>query len=81
MKEMQLFEVGFKEKFSAQGYFSKFYVSANDAEHAEIKARQWIMEDGEAWDGYESEKDKANYIESLKGLKLARLHHIGTTIV
>ena len=49
MKEMRLFEVGFKEKPESLSYTEKFYVAASDAGDAIAKARLNVVEAINHW--------------------------------
>ena len=49
MKEMRLFEIGFKEKPYHTSYSEKFYVAAGDAEEALEKAKAWIDAGWQKW--------------------------------
>lgn len=58
MKEMRLFEIGFKEKAQHTGYEEKVNVAAENAREAEEKARAWVLEKHTEWwveDGYDEE--------------------------
>ncbi len=81
MKEMQIFEVGFKNDFSNSAYHDKFYVVAESAGTAEIKARKWLEDDAIEWNGDGDPEETKRYIKFVKELRLARLHHVGKTIV
>ena len=81
MKEMQLFEVGFKEYFWHPGYFEKFYIVAENSEEAEGKARKWLEDDAAEWDGDGDPKAKKKYMGLIASLRLTRMQHIGKAIV
>ncbi|KKL69574.1 hypothetical protein LCGC14_2113580 [marine sediment metagenome] len=49
MKEIRLFEIGFKDKPHSAGYSYKFYVAARDGEEAIKKGRKWLIEDHLRW--------------------------------
>ena len=49
MKEMRLFEVGFKENQDRSGYEEKVNVAATDADEAATKARQWLVDKTNSW--------------------------------
>lgn len=49
MKEMRLFEVGFKESRHKSGYYDKFYVVAEGGEEAIKKARDWLEQEHIRW--------------------------------
>ena len=49
MKEMRLFEVGFKEKPTSTGYYNKVNVGASNAEEAVEKARLHFVEGTNRW--------------------------------
>jgi len=88
MKEMRLFEVGFKEKPHNTGYSYKTYVGADKAENAIIKAREWVIGDIDEWwytfeelTPEEEEKAKQKELERLNNLPLARVQDLGTLII
>ncbi len=49
MKEMRLFEIGFKDRPRDTSYSEKFHVAANTAEEAIEKGRAWLGEDFDRW--------------------------------
>ena len=49
MKEMRLFEVGFKDKPNRSGYHEKMYVGTADALTAAKNARLYLMEKMHEW--------------------------------
>ena len=49
MKDMRLFEIGFKMRPHSAGYVEKFYVVANGGEDAVGKARKWLEQDHCRW--------------------------------
>lgn len=49
MKEMRLFEVGFKDKPNRSGYYEKLYVGTADALTAAKNARLYLMEKMHEW--------------------------------
>ena len=49
MKEMRLFEVGFKDKLKRSGYYEKLYIGAADALTAAENARLYLMEKMHEW--------------------------------
>ena len=57
MKEMRLFEIGFKETPDTTTYCDKFYVAAEDADAALEKARGKIDQDWRTWWEEEGEVD------------------------
>lgn len=69
MKEMRLFEVGFKEKVRSLGYYSKVNVGASGALEAVEKARLHLVEETNRWwnenDGREEAIFSA-YVEDKK---------------
>ena len=81
MKEMQLFEVGFKDRFRDSRYHEKINVVANDASDAEAKARKWLIDGAIEWDGDGDDKQAEKHVLHVKNLRLARLHHVGEVIV
>ena len=88
MKEMRLFEIGFKDAPHNTGYSYKTNVGADNAEDAIIKAREWVIGDIDEWwytdeelTPEKEEKEKQKEIERLNNLLLARVQDIGTLIV
>ena len=49
MKEMRMFEIGFKDYPHSTSYTQKFHVAADTAEQAIEKGRKWLAEDFEHW--------------------------------
>ncbi|KPK19755.1 MAG: hypothetical protein AMJ70_08515 [Dehalococcoidia bacterium SG8_51_3] len=80
MKEMQLFEIGFKEKYHHAGYYEKFYVVAENFLDAMGKARRWLVKDHEDWDDYDTPEDKAHAVEMAEKMEVAKLYHVGKAI-
>ena len=61
MKEMRLFEVGFKDGPSTTSYEYKFNVAADDSGEAEEMARAWIMENHIEWWEETGREDEIEY--------------------
>ena len=88
MKEMRLFEIGFKDRPANTGYSHKLYVGADTAEDAIIKAREWVISDIDEWwfieeelTPGEEEKAKQKELERLNNLPLARVQDLGVLFV
>ena len=61
MKEMRLFEIGFKEDPNRTGYEEKVKVAAENAHDAEDKARGWILEKHIEWWEETGREDEIDY--------------------
>ncbi len=88
MKEMRLFEIGFKDNPRDTSYSEKFHVAAETAEQAIEKGRQWLGEDFDRWweeDGQydeDLEQTKDEYRTDLVDDRLlSRVYDEGTLIV
>lgn len=80
-KMKQLFQVGFKERFKDTGYFEKIYVVAYNAAAAVERAREKLIRDAHGGDWYENDKEKQEYIDIVKDLKVAFVTHEGEVLV
>ena len=81
MKEMQLFEVGFKERLHQTSYDHKVYVAARNYNDAITNARNWFIEDYENYDDWLSKSDKESALKLVKNMEVAKVTHIGRVIV
>ena len=77
MEVKQLFEVGFKEKYSETGYFEKTSVVADNVESATVKARSRLIVEAEEGDWYETDEEKREYLQIIEDLKVAFVSHEG----
>ena len=81
MREMQIFEVGFKSGFTG-GYYDKFYVCAKDDLHARSIARRWMERQTEDLDDVVmNEEEQQEYIDEIASLNITRNHHIGPIVL
>ena len=83
MREMQIFEVGFKSGFTG-GYYDKFYVCAKDDLHARTIARRWMARSDERLDDSDevlSEDEQADFLDEIASLNIVRNQHIGLIVL
>ncbi len=81
MREMQIFEVGFKSGFTG-GYYDKFYVCAKDDLHARLLAKRWMAKQTEDLDKEVlSEDEIVEYVNEINSLNMVRCQHIGPIVL
>ena len=82
MKEMQLFEVGLKEKYHRTSYYAKSYVVATNDLDARSKFRRWMIDEDETDEGwFDTPEEYEEYIDLIANLVVAKITHIGSVIV
>ena len=80
MEERQLFQVCFREKFSA-GCFEKINIVEQDIYGAVANARLKLLADAKEGDWYETDEEKQEYIKTVKDLKVAFVSYEGQVLV